>query len=192
MVFKVSPHFEYYFFFFGKFFFESCPMYDQTQCSLLNGEPPLLAHLYKWEGEDFGQNTWVSNQGLLGIPFGNALKIWKTRLEHIGKFLGTWWEHMGTPKKWKISPPHPSPPTPNNQKKVGGLWMCVAPSHLLHAISIFKTINHHFWPRLTTRLEFWAHNVIHINYSGLLPKSNLFFTTSKIWCKKTCKVKHPC
>jgi hypothetical protein len=146
---------------------------------LLDGEPPLLAHIYRWKGENFGQSTWVWSHMLLGTPFGNIEGIWGTTWEHIGTFSRKWREHIRNPKKRKIIPPTDHPPP-----KVGGLWMHVALSYLLHVISIFKIISHHFWPRVMARPEFWAHNVIHINYLGLHAKSNLIFTTPKIWYKK--------
>ncbi len=107
-------------FFFGRFCLESCLMYDQTQCSLLNGEPLLLAHLYKWEGEDFGQNTRVIKDTL-----------WQ-HIENLENKIGTHWNFfrnmMGThrdPKKMKnLSPPpitpHPQPP----KKRWGPLNVC--------------------------------------------------------------------
>jgi hypothetical protein len=34
---------------------------------------PLLTQLYRWEGEDFGQNIWDYSEVLLGTPLGNTL-----------------------------------------------------------------------------------------------------------------------
>jgi hypothetical protein len=34
---------------------------------------PPLAHLYKWEEDDFGQNIWDRSEVLLGTPLGNNL-----------------------------------------------------------------------------------------------------------------------
>ncbi len=184
MVFWVSPPHWMLIFYLHVFFYNLSLCMTNHNVPLLDGEPPFWAHIHRWKGKDFGRNTWVWSYMLLRTPFGNTVGIWGTTRECIGTFSRTWWEHIMNPKKEKSLPQthHPPPPTP--PKKVGGLWMHVALSHLLHAISIFKTISHHFWPRLMPRPEFWAHNVIHINYLGLHVKSNLIFTTPKIWYKK--------
>jgi hypothetical protein len=46
--------------------------------------------------------------------------------------------------------------------------MHVEPFHLLHEISIFKTIRHHFWPVLMVRALIWGHNVVHGQFSHKL------------------------
>ncbi len=46
-----------------------------------DGVPPPLAHLYRWEGEDFGQNIWDWSEVLLGT-------YWELR-EHTKNLMTT-------------------------------------------------------------------------------------------------------
>jgi hypothetical protein len=62
-----------------------------------DGVPLPLAHLYRWEGEDFGQNIY-------------GIKV-RCYWEHPGNPLGTWRNMLGTKEKWKNSPSPPPPPS---------------------------------------------------------------------------------
>jgi hypothetical protein len=42
------------------------------------------AHLYWWEGENFGQTIWDKNVLLLGKPFEKTLRTWGTSLRICG------------------------------------------------------------------------------------------------------------
>jgi hypothetical protein len=80
----------------------------QTEDSTLGQSfsPPPLAHLYRLEEEDFGQNIWDWSEVLLGTPLvehiGNLENIsyWETK-KHIENLLGTWKEHVGNKGKMK-------------------------------------------------------------------------------------------
>jgi hypothetical protein len=51
------------------------------------------AHLYWWEGENFGQTIWDRNVTLLGKILENTLRTWGTSLRICGNTKkGVWWE----------------------------------------------------------------------------------------------------
>jgi hypothetical protein len=62
-------------------------------------------------------------------------------------------EHVGNKGKMKkILPLSPSPPN-LKEKKSRHLEFMQQPTHWLHVFLVFKTVGHHFWPRLTAGAE---------------------------------------
>jgi len=85
--------------------------------------PPLWAHLYRWEGEDFKGKTY--GMGLMWGDIGNTLE---EHIGNLGKILGTHWElernMLGTKEKFKkISP---TPKLKRKKKNQGTLSACQA------------------------------------------------------------------
>jgi hypothetical protein len=66
-----------------------------------DGVPLALAQLYRWEGEDFGQNIWIKVRCYWKHPWGSD---WELR-EQSGNLMGTHRElkgkMLGTKEKWK-------------------------------------------------------------------------------------------
>jgi hypothetical protein len=77
-----------------------------------DGWPLPLAQVYRWKGEDCGQNIWDSSELILG-----------THWESDWIPLGTWWEHIGNKGKMKKILCHPHPKLKEkNRATFGACW----------------------------------------------------------------------
>jgi hypothetical protein len=106
-----------------------------------------LAHLYRWEGKNFGQSVWEEGVVLLERPLGNTFETWGKLLKTFGNTQGTWWEH----ETEEFYPDIPISPK-------GKRWAIVSSPVSLAACanSIPKTGCHHFWLSYYPFLRVWV------------------------------------
>ncbi len=112
-----------------------------------------LALLYRWEGEDSGQNIWDQSNVLLGQPFGYTSGTLGTHWALDGDPLRTWRNILGTKEKWKKSSTHPRHPKLKRKKNPGTLNACFSLpiGHMYFWFS--KLFGHHIWPQLMAGAE---------------------------------------
>jgi len=95
-----------------------------------------------------GRTTFAKAYGIKVRCYGEHLgehirKLMRTHWGLKRNIVGTQWEPGKMKKKC-----FPSPPSKLKRKKPRHLECMLGPSNWLHAISLPKTVYHHFWPGL--------------------------------------------